>query len=62
MVEVSMEDKDEAHVALAKARIVSDSRYLSGWQAEMVKIIVETKSLQGVSRKLRPMLIITEDT
>ena len=62
MVEVSVEDTEEAHVALAKARIVSDSRYLSGWQAEMIKIIVETKSLTSVSRKLRPMLIITEDT
>lgn len=57
-----MEDKEEAHVALAKARIVSDSRYLSGWQAEMVKIIVEINSIHSVSRKLRPMLIITEDT
>jgi hypothetical protein len=46
---------------MATQRILADLKYLDRWKAEMIKIILENKSMHGVSRKLRPMLIISKD-
>ena len=46
---------------MAIQRILADLRYLDRWKAEMIRIFIETKSLHGASRKLRPMLLISKD-
>jgi cobalamin biosynthesis protein CbiD len=32
---------DPPHVALAKARILADLRYLDGWKADLIKTIMD---------------------
>ena len=34
--------EDEAHIDLAKRRIIADLRYVDAWKSDMIKIIMDT--------------------
>ena len=38
---------DPSHVALAKARILSDLRYIDGWKADMIRDIMLLEKPEG---------------
>ena len=48
--------EDEAHIALAKRRIIADSRYLDRWQAKIISIIMVSDTFKEAEPKLREML------
>ncbi len=44
--------EEPTHIALAKARILSDVRYLNEWRAVMIRIIVKADSVGEALKKI----------
>ena len=48
--------EEEAHIDLAKRRVMADSRYLDRWQAKIISIIMVSDTFKEAEPKLREML------
>ena len=48
--------EEEAHIDLAKRRIIADLRYVDKWQAEIISIIMVSDTFKEAEPKLREML------
>ena len=46
----------EAHIDLAKRRVMADCRYLDRWQAKIISIIMVSDTFKEAEPKLREML------
>jgi hypothetical protein len=44
--------EEPTHIVLAKARILSDVRYLNEWRAVMIRIIVKADSVGEALKKI----------
>ena len=48
--------EEEAHIDLAKRRIIADLRYVDKWQAKIISIIMVSDTFKEAEPKLREML------
>ena len=46
-----MSKEEPPHIALAKARILSDLRYIDVWKADLIKDILLTESIEEQENK-----------
>ena len=46
-----MSKEEPPHIALAKARILSDLRYIDVWKADLIKDILLTESIEEYENK-----------
>ena len=47
---------EQAHIKLAKSRIMSDLRYVDRWQARLIAIIMVSDNFKEAEPKLREVL------
>ena len=45
--------EEEAHIALAKRRIIAALRYVDAWKSDMIKIIMETDTEEKAHEELQ---------
>ena len=45
--------EEEAHIDLAKRRIISDLRYIDGWKADMIKTIMDADTKEEAHEGLQ---------